>query len=362
MIHEHYRGPDAHGAPPLQLTPVGPSALQSLLQPSFVGAESVAGSDASFHRGIDTAALEWSLSEDRRARAAMQLPEPGKLALLKAVERDDVNTIKTLISQGIDYINPAVQHGKTPLFVGAMLGRKAVTDYLASCGADVDRFWKFNYTPLSVAAEYGHLDVCGLLLRHGAKVDLVNDMGWTALYIACMCGRLAVARLLIEHGAKVDIQTDYEGYTPLTYAAQNGHGEVIELLLQHGASPYITDANGNGIMWRAVQSGRLASVQALAAHVPALLQMPVKAGRSALHEACRQRANDIVEWLLTTGAECDMREESIRRGVREAAEAGCPTAAAKFEEYRRLNPRVASPQPLVHDAPVVGTTPTAEPQ
>ena len=49
-----------------------------------------------------------------------------------------------------------------------------------------------------------------------------------------MRGREAVVKLLLQQeGIHVNTRDDYWNYTPLHYAAENGHGAVVRVLLEN---------------------------------------------------------------------------------------------------------------------------------
>ena len=57
----------------------------------------------------------------------------------------------------------------------------------------------------------------------------------TLLYEAALLGQAPVMRRLLPAGVDPDV-TDYRGWTPLMFAAQEGHTNCIQLLLDSGAS------------------------------------------------------------------------------------------------------------------------------
>lgn len=67
--------------------------------------------------------------------------------------------------------------------------------------------------------------------------------GDSCLHIAAHRGDLRSAELLLKAGLDVDQAGDM-GCTPLHYAKQMGHGEVVALLLDYGASTNIRNRFG----------------------------------------------------------------------------------------------------------------------
>tara|TARA_B110000438_G_scaffold166529_1_gene159284 strand:- start:326 stop:799 length:474 start_codon:yes stop_codon:yes gene_type:complete len=69
-------------------------------------------------------------------------------------------------------------------------------------------------------------------LATGADVNAKNERRWTPLHIAAT---KEIAELLIAAGADVNATEDWDGETPLHFAAENGHKEIAELLIDNGA-------------------------------------------------------------------------------------------------------------------------------
>lgn len=62
-----------------------------------------------------------------------------------------------------------------------------------------------------------------------------DNSGWTPLHYAAFEGHIDVCEALLEAGAKID-ETDNDGKSALMLAAQEGHTLLVEKLLkQHGA-------------------------------------------------------------------------------------------------------------------------------
>jgi ankyrin repeat protein len=57
---------------------------------------------------------------------------------------------------------------------------------------------------------------------------------WTPLLYAAENGHEAVVKLLLEQGAELETK-DLDGRTPLSRAVENGHEAVVKLLVEKGA-------------------------------------------------------------------------------------------------------------------------------
>ncbi len=88
--------------------------------------------------------------------------------------------------------------------------------------------------PIHDAAEEGDLAGVQAELDKGADVNAKSDWeGRTPLHWAAL-GHKEVAELLIAKGADVNVK-DIVGSTPLHFAADEGHKEIAELLIAKGA-------------------------------------------------------------------------------------------------------------------------------
>ncbi len=61
-------------------------------------------------------------------------------------------------------------------------------------------------------------------------------MGTRLLMLACNAGHTVCVRLLLGAGAAVEAH-DNEGLTPIMFAAQNGHDDIVRILMERGADP-----------------------------------------------------------------------------------------------------------------------------
>jgi len=179
------------------------------------------------------------------------------------LEKGEVEKAKRLLAS-----NPALVHSRdgssrTPLHVAARYGHVHVARWLLEQGAEVNAQAYNNFTALHLATAP---EMVKLLLDHDADIEAVTSYGDTVLQKAARYGThpkaphgQAVAKLLIAAGAYYDIRSaiflngsdrvrellkkdaklanarDQYAYTPLHWAAQEGHAPIVKLLLENKA-------------------------------------------------------------------------------------------------------------------------------
>jgi len=89
----------------------------------------------------------------------------------------------------------------------------------------------------------GKVDEVKRLVNEGAQVDVVDCDGWTPLHFAAKQGHGVVAEMLLDTGAKVDA-AGKDGWQPLHLAAYNDNMDVVDVLLGHGADPTVAVEEG----------------------------------------------------------------------------------------------------------------------
>ncbi|CAM9873479.1 unnamed protein product, partial [Ectocarpus sp. 12 AP-2014] len=96
-----------------------------------------------------------------------------------------------------------------------------------------------TWTPLALACAEGRVEVVRAIVEIGgarpsfsAQTKVLASS--SPLHVASRYGHAGVAAVLLELGAVVDARDTF-GFTPLCYAAGNGHVKAIEVLLGAGA-------------------------------------------------------------------------------------------------------------------------------
>lgn len=161
-------------------------------------------------------------------------------------------------------------------------------------------------TALSLAAKYGMTEVVEFLLSKGANVSSKDEMGRTPLILAVEFGHAEIAGVLIAKGADVNAKSD-SGQTPLTIAESRSENQTVAILRQLPDPGRYHPLSQAEIQLRddwlgAAEFGRLEKVKAVLDKHPDLLESSNRFGETALYGAAVTGMTQVVEFLLSKGA------------------------------------------------------------
>jgi uncharacterized protein len=229
----------------------------------------------------------------------------GSTALMFAA-RGDLASVKTLLDAGADP-NVTIPDWKgTALTIASTMGQPAIVEALLNKGADINHRDDNNFTALHAAvrdSDYGEereqraraVATAKVLLAHGADPN---------------------ARL---HQEKPSVralnEVEFEGATPIALAAEVNNLDAIKLLVEAGGDPNIATAHGTTPLMLAsgaatdVQRARSIEERSLALNTAKYLvdhgadvNAAGQFGWTALHSATYQGITDLMEFLLSKGA------------------------------------------------------------
>jgi ankyrin repeat protein len=232
--------------------------------------------------GVPSAAAQTSTT------VARNLPsKDGSTPLHQAVRENNLATVRTLISQGVD-VRAATRYGVTPIGLAAQNGHVDILRALLDAGADPNTATPGGETVLMTAARTGIADAVALLLDRGASVnakDSVHDQ--TALMWAVTENHPEVVARLLARGADVNAQTrvtpprgEYVaaraggasgagiirqralptaagGMSPLLFAVRDGNVAMVRLLLDRGADINLASGNHTSPLLIALLNGQV---------------------------------------------------------------------------------------------------------
>ncbi|XP_048521478.1 ankyrin repeat domain-containing protein 50 isoform X2 [Dendroctonus ponderosae] len=229
------------------------------------------------------------------------------VAALCAPRTPGVSVVSTLLER-----NATVDHkdkeGMTPLLVASFEGHRDVCELLLENEADVDHCDNSGRSPLWAAASMGHAPVVALLLFWGCAIDSMDSEGRTVLSVAAA---QEVVRQLLDRGLD-EQHRDNSGWTPLHYAAFEGHQDVCEALLEAGAKIDETDNEGKAPLTLAAQGGHTSLVNLFMDKYNAPVDQRPHDGKTALRLAALEGHYDIVQILVSNGADIDSKDADGR--------------------------------------------------
>ena len=112
-----------------------------------------------------------------------------------------------------------------------------------------------NWKPLHFYSLTGNWQMVDLLLRYRVAVNALDDCGYTPLMFAASQGHCSVMKRLISAGATVDTQGIYDGKTALMLAATMGDLDTVKELCKCGANIPLKDSQGRNAAGHALARG-----------------------------------------------------------------------------------------------------------
>jgi len=299
------------------------------------------------------------------------------IALMNAAKSGDLETVKRLSKEDVNLID---EYNKTALMHASENGQLDVVKYLLSQKADV--FMKagyFEHHALKLAAEKGHLEVAKeLLVKISSKkvfwpisealevaianghtkianmleekletvsceaiqnavdnndIEMVKKLiskiknldfptgfngHYTLLGLAAKAGFIEIVEILLENGASVEKSYQY-GASPLFFAAENGHTEIVDLLLnKYGAHPNVYESDAiiqHTPLTAAAQNNHPEIVKMLAEKGADLNAFSTGVRETALMWAVEKDAEDAVRELIAAGADVNLKSRSGYQGT-----------------------------------------------
>lgn len=180
-----------------------------------------------------------------------------------AIKQDNAGAITSLLQRGFDP-DTRDPKGETGLFIAIREPSfKAAQALIAWPKTDVEARNAADESALMMASLKGHTELVRQLIARGADV---NKPGWTPLHYAATNGHIAAMRMLLENHAFINAQSP-NGTTPLMMAARYGTPEAVKLLLEEGAEPDLRNEKGMTAIDFAHSASREDAAKLLAAFI-----------------------------------------------------------------------------------------------
>lgn len=285
----------------------------------------------------------------------------GSMPIHSAASWGKTGAVKAFIEHDSKFVNIEGAEKYTPLHWAAREGYVETVRFLVSCGANINaknkndripsklaqlekrleviRFFNKEYISLQKFASEGDLENICFRLSEGADVAAIDENDNMAIHIAAWTNNIYIVKTLIKHDEKQLNARGGHGYTPLLWAAQQGHVELLEGLLALRADIRAQNNANYAAIHLAVLCGRLEILDILLKRYPSLVNMKGMDEYTPLHCACELKPEIaetsgglIIEKLLSHGADVNARNIKGQTPLALAVEKGAP-----FEVIERLN-------------------------
>ncbi|MDC0065849.1 ankyrin repeat domain-containing protein [Verrucomicrobia bacterium] len=157
-----------------------------------------------------------------------------------------------------------------------------------------------------------------------------------SIHDAALIGNIEAVKQHLAAGTDVNAK-DEEEWTPLLYAASEGHKEIVELLITEGADVNAKDVDEWTPLHWAVNQGHKETAELLLAK-GADVNAKIKLGSTPLHRAAYKGHKEIVELLIDNGADVNAeRHETFKiTPIREAALSASETTYKTYLEIMSI--------------------------
>jgi ankyrin repeat protein len=293
-------------------------------------------------------------------RLSVEFEEGGYTALLFAAQQDDVESAQLLLAAGAD-VNDTAPVGTSALVVAVHSDSARVASLLLEKGAapNADRA---GYTALHAAVLRGNAPLVAALLARGADPNARltkptparrygneyafgdNLIGATPLYLAAKFGEIDLMRMLA--GGKADPSlAAADGSTPLMMALDT---PVVRAGGVDGFGSDRRDRYGlvNDVTPELLESEALAIAE-MVIELGGDVNQADAIGNTALHQAATKGFNRVIELLVASGAQVNVKN---KRGQTPLALAEGAAASGARRRIASGNQAAASGQPAASPA------------
>ena len=238
-----------------------------------------------------------------------------------AVESGNIEIVSILLESGA---NPNIigSKGATPLQRASKNGHIAIVEKLIKYKADPNQVGVSGWTPLILASEQNYPKIVEILLSAGADVNVTMAGGWTALMFACAYNYPSIVSLLLQAGADHSIRTTKWAAIHSATSKYEDPAILIELAKAGADLNEVTHVGATPLILACQLNFELTVNVLLNYHIS--IDSQTKHGFTALMAAVCNNNMNIVETLLSEGANVNITDNEGRSALEWSLECGHP--------------------------------------
>ncbi|XP_046570876.1 ankyrin repeat domain-containing protein 50-like [Haliotis rubra] len=217
-----------------------------------------------------------------------------------------------VLDQTEDLLFWASMAGNTPL----------VRDCLDTELYDINRRVHKQRTAVMVAALGGQHTIYQLLMSEGADLSLSDEDGSNCVHLAVEGGSEYIVSNLLSWGIHDVNARGKLGRTAVHLAAMNNRKKVYDVLVAADADISGADADGNNCLHLAVEKGNVTIVRDILGKRPLDINVVGAHGRTALVTAVLNNHLELVDYLVSMGADVTIRTDTLLDCLTAAVVAG----------------------------------------
>jgi uncharacterized protein len=251
----------------------------------------------------------------------------GDMRLIDAAKNSDLEIIKSLLKSSID-VSAEKADGTTALHYAVHRNDLEIARLLTKSRANASAANVYGVTPLSLACTNRSAEMVKVLLKGGADPNATTLSGESILMNCARTGATVAVSALLDAGADANVAESNMGQTPLMWAAEGGHSEIVQLLIDHGADvTKTTRASADKLpntcricAWKPSPGGFTALMYAARSGDVQTARLLLEAGAdinkstaehgNALVIASASSREDLALFLLKAGADPDSKDEN----------------------------------------------------
>ena len=234
------------------------------------------------------------------------MDDNAETALSSAVKSGNIEIVNLLLTRSgfdLDLVYDTIHDHLYAPPSGFKLSTE-IAKLLISRLPDVNRRILGGHVLLNQAAFHGHIDIVRLLLDSGADPTVNDHGGGDALYVASMEGHLGIVKLIFESDSPPKPTAASINKASLCACSEN-HTEVVRYLISKGADVNALDDDHRFGIDYAIRRNNIPLAKLLIES--GFNVNAVRLNRSELFLACAQKRTELVQMLLDSSADPDLR-------------------------------------------------------